>query len=99
MDKMRLGFLGTSRNTTVLQGATTVLECAAIGYPIPAIRWKKLDGDSRVSVPTTTDGISNLNFTNISESDGGKYECQASSNGQTISRTMWLFVKGTCTGS
>ena len=92
MDKMSLKFIGVPSNTTVLKGATTVLECAATGYPIPTVRWKKLNGE--LSVPMSSYGINNLNFTNINETDGGEYECQASSNGQTISRTVWLFVRG-----
>ena len=80
------------RNVTVLKGGATVLECAATGYPIPVITWKKLNGDPQLF--NSSYGANNLNFTNILENDGGKYECQASSNGQTISRIVWLVVKG-----
>ena len=93
MDKMRLEFVGTPRNTSVFKGGTTVLECAAVGYPTPTIRWKKLGQNPRIF--SISNGISNLKLNNIKDSDGGEYECQASSNGQTISRTVWLFVKGT----
>lgn len=96
MDKTRLKFLSVSRNTTVLKGGTTVLECAATGYPTPTITWRKLDGYSQVlSIPKSAYGVSNLNFTNVSESDGGEYECQASSNGRNIFRSVWLNVRGT----
>ena len=37
-----LKFIGVPRNTTVLKGRNTVLECAATGYPVPTIRWTKL---------------------------------------------------------
>lgn len=93
MDKMRLEFVGTPRNTTVFKGRTTVLECAAAGFPTPTIRWKKLGRNPRIL--SISNRISNLKLNNIIETDGGEYECEASSNGQTISRTVWLFVKGT----
>lgn len=49
-----------------------------------------------MKVHSLPDGVSNLNFTNAVESDGGEYVCQASSNGKTISRSVWLFVRGIC---
>ena len=70
------------------------LECAATGYPAPLIQWKKLNGN--VKAHSRSHGVSNLNFTNVVESDGGEYECQASSDGETISRSVWLFVRGIC---
>lgn len=71
-----------------------MLECAATGYPVPVVWWKKLNGNVRVY--SVSHGLSNLNFTNVHESDGGKYECQATSDGKTISRSVWLFVRGIC---
>ena len=91
-----LKFIGVPRNTTVLKGRNTVLECAATGYPVPTIRWTKLgENNGKFNAPRATYGIGNLNFSNVDESDEGQYECQATSNGQTISRTAWLLVKGT----
>ena len=92
MGKASPEFLGIPRDVTVLKGGATVLECAATGYPIPFITWKKLNGDPQLF--NSSYGTNNLNFTNIIENDGGGYECQASSNGQTISRIVWLLVKG-----
>lgn len=95
LDKTRLQFLTIPYNTTVLKGGTTVLECAAVGYPLPTITWKKLDENLRIfSASNSAFGINNLKLININESDGGEYECQASTNGQTIYRSVWLFVRG-----
>lgn len=59
------------------------------------MQWKKLGGNLRVhSASVVTHGISNLNFANIDESDGGEYECQAISDGKIISRSVWLFDRG-----
>ena len=46
------------------------------------------------SVSNVTRGINNLNFTNVDENNGGQYECQAYADGKTISRTVWLIVRG-----
>ena len=91
-----LQFIGVPRRTTVLKGRSAVLECAATGYPVPTIRWTKLGENSgEFHAPTPTYGIGNLNFSNIDESDEGQYECQATSNGRTISSAAWLLVRGT----
>jgi len=91
-NRTRLKFLGEPRNLTVTKGDSATLECAATGYPVPVVHWKKLNGNMRVH--SASRGLNNLNFTNIRESDGGKYECQASSDGKTIFRSVWLFVRG-----
>lgn len=91
-NRTRLKFLGQPRNITVTKGGSATLECTATGYPGPVVRWKKLNGNVRVH--SASHGLNNLNFTNILESDGGKYECQASSDGKTIFRSVWLFVRG-----
>ena len=94
-NRTRLKFLGEPRNLTVTKGGSATLECAATGYPVPVVHWKKLNGNMRVH-SSTSRGLNNLNFTNIHETDGGKYECQASSDGKTIFRYVWLFVRGNC---
>lgn len=94
-NRTRLKFLGEPHNITVTKGGSATLECAATGYPAPVVHWKKLNGNVRVY--SASDGVNNLNFTNIHESDGGKYECQASSDGNTIFRSVWLFVRGNFT--
>lgn len=59
------------------------------------MQWKKLEGHVRTySVSNVTRGINNLNFTNVDENNGGQYECQAYADGKTISRTVWLIVRG-----
>lgn len=85
-------FLGTPHNVTVVQGDATVLDCAATGFPTPVVTWKKLSGDPRVFDDLF--GVNNLEFVNVTESDGGQFKCQASSGGITISKTVWLIVRG-----
>ena len=80
-------------NTSVLKGRSVVMDCAASGYPVPTVSWRKMEGKPIAIYPGGY-GVANLNITNISESDGGEYVCQASSQGQTISQSAWLFVKG-----
>lgn len=92
LKEKRLKFLGTPHNVTVVQGDETVLDCAATGFPTPVVTWKKLTGNPRVFDESF--GISNLEFANVTESDGGEFECQASSGGITISKTVWLIVRG-----
>ena len=91
-NRTRLKFLGQPHNITVTKGGEATLECAATGYPVPVVRWKKLNGNVRVH--SASHGVNNLNFTNIHESDGGNYECEASSDRKTIFRSVWLFVRG-----
>lgn len=90
--KTRLKFLGELHNITVTKGGSITLDCAATGYPLPVIEWKKVNGN--VKGHKSSRGVSNLNFTNVDESDGGEYMCQASSDGKTVSRSVWLFVGG-----
>ena len=92
LEQKRLKFLGTPHNVTVVQGDATVLDCAATGSPTPVVTWKKLTGNPRVF--DVSFGISNLEFVNVTESDGGEFKCQASSDGITISKTVWLIVRG-----
>lgn len=68
------------------------MDCAATGFPTPVVTWKKLTGNPRVFDESF--GISNLEFVNVTESDGGEFKCQASSGGITISKTVWLIVRG-----
>lgn len=92
LEEKRLKFLGTPHNVTVVQGDETVLDCAATGVSTPVVTWKKLTGTPRVF--DDSPGISNLEFVNVTENDGGEFKCQASSGGITISKTVWLIVRG-----
>ncbi|KAK2573216.1 Neogenin [Acropora cervicornis] len=91
LEEKRLKFLGTPHNVTVVQGDEAVLDCAATGFPAPVVTWKKLTGNPRVFDDSF--GISNLEFVNVTENDGGEFTCQASSGGITISKTVWLIVR------
>ncbi|XP_029197863.2 immunoglobulin superfamily DCC subclass member 4-like isoform X2 [Acropora millepora] len=91
VEEKRLKFLGTPHNVTVVQGDKTVLDCAATGFPTPVVTWKKLTGNPRVFDKSFW--ISNLEFVNVTESDGGEFKCQASSGRITISKTVWLIVR------
>lgn len=87
-------FLGEHRNITIVKGGSAVIECAASGYPLPMVQWRKLDEHSgkTYNVSNITYAVNNLNFSNVEKNDGGQYECYAHADGKTISRIVWLFV-------
>ncbi|PFX32120.1 Immunoglobulin superfamily DCC subclass member 4 [Stylophora pistillata] len=89
-------FLGEHQNITAMKGGSAVIECAATGYPLPKLLWKKVDKHSgrTYNVSNLTYGVNNLNFTNVEKSDEGQYECYAHADGKTISRIVWLSVTG-----
>lgn len=92
-------FLGEHQNITIVKGGSAVIECAASGYPVPMVQWRKLDEHSgkTYNVSNITYAVNNLNFSNVEKNDGGQYECYAHADGKTISRIVWLFVTGIVT--
>lgn len=82
-----------------MKGGSAVIECAASGYPLPMVQWRKLDEHSgkTYNVSNITYAVNNLNFSNVEKNDGGQYECHAHADGKTISRIVWLFVTGIVT--
>ncbi|XP_068181177.1 neural cell adhesion molecule L1.2 isoform X1 [Antennarius striatus] len=60
-----------------LRGQTLELECIVQGLPTPSVTWLRKDGELSESRTTKDMFDRRLRFTNISESDGGEYQCIA----------------------
>uniref|UniRef100_A0AAX7TR19 Neural cell adhesion molecule L1 n=1 Tax=Astatotilapia calliptera TaxID=8154 RepID=A0AAX7TR19_ASTCA len=67
-----------------LRGQTLDLECIVEGLPTPEVSWMRRDGELSETRTTKDMFDRRLRFTNISESDGGEYQCIAeNSQGNT----------------
>uniref|UniRef100_A0A669BY53 Neural cell adhesion molecule L1 n=1 Tax=Oreochromis niloticus TaxID=8128 RepID=A0A669BY53_ORENI len=67
-----------------LRGQTLELECIVEGLPTPEVSWMRRDGELSETRTTKDMFDRRLRFTNISESDGGEYQCIAeNSQGNT----------------
>ncbi|XP_067138831.1 limbic system-associated membrane protein-like [Centruroides vittatus] len=67
------------KDENVIIGETLTLKCNAKGSPLPRITWKKIKKSSKDLTPImTTNGT--IIITNITEKDGGVYQCEASNN-------------------
>ncbi|XP_076027981.1 neural cell adhesion molecule L1.2 [Genypterus blacodes] len=76
---------GTHTTYQTLRGQTLELECIVQGRPTPSVLWVRKDGE--LSEARTTKEMFNrhLRFSNISESDGGEYQCIAeNTQGRTV---------------
>ncbi|KAJ8369771.1 hypothetical protein SKAU_G00097990 [Synaphobranchus kaupii] len=56
-------------------GSTAVFPCQATGYPVPEIKWSKLDGDLG---PTAMQEGNVLTIPSVKQEDSGTYVCTAS---------------------
>ncbi|KAG5882564.1 hypothetical protein JTB14_011765 [Gonioctena quinquepunctata] len=77
-----------SREYTVLKGETVLLECAAIGYPVPKVVWFKKDGQLPTDRIEMLSG--GLRITNITSTDDGIYVCNFTNIYGTISHHINL---------
>ncbi|XP_075546074.1 cell adhesion molecule Dscam1-like [Dermacentor variabilis] len=87
---------------TVDPGSSVSLKCAATGAPLPQITWS-LDGEPvvenmrvRIGDFVTNDGQVNsfVNVTAATTEDGGRYQCHASNDVETVSHGARLNVRG-----
>ncbi|KAG5838913.1 hypothetical protein ANANG_G00228720 [Anguilla anguilla] len=62
--------------TYTLTGETARLECFAYGNPVPALRWRKVDGSLPPKVVPSAD-TPTLTIPNLGFEDEGVYECEA----------------------
>lgn len=81
--------ISISSNQTAYFGSNVTLVCTAIGSPQPTIVWRK---NGKVFNESQVTG--NITLLNISQADGGFYECSVSNHLATESRTMELKVEG-----
>ncbi|KAM7404693.1 hypothetical protein PAMP_012017 [Pampus punctatissimus] len=76
---------GSYSSYHALRGQTLELECIVQGLPTPKVSWHRKDGELSESRTTKDMFDRRLRFTNISESDGGDYQCIAeNSQGKAI---------------
>ncbi|XP_056304624.1 neural cell adhesion molecule L1.2 isoform X2 [Danio aesculapii] len=68
---------GSSSSYLVLSGQNLELECIVQGLPSPSIQWIRKDGVLSESRTTKDSNDRVLRFQNISETDGGEYQCTA----------------------
>lgn len=83
------------QNTEVLIGESVTLECGVSGHPHPRISWtlgtgSPLPQDSRFAI-TSSGG---LFIQNVSFSDQGQYNCNASNTEGSIQATARIIVQG-----
>ncbi|KAM9856330.1 neural cell adhesion molecule L1.2 [Aulostomus maculatus] len=84
---------GSHSSYIVLKGQTVELECIAQGLPTPRLSWVRRDGEMS-ETRTTKDMFGHrLRFTNISESDGGEYQCIAENSQGKATHTYTVTVE------
>ncbi|CDQ66017.1 unnamed protein product [Oncorhynchus mykiss] len=78
-----------------LRGQSLELECIVQGLPTPTVQWVRRDG--QLSESRTLRDLSDrlLRFSNISESDGGEYQCSANNSQGTVTHIYTVSVEGT----
>ncbi|KAM9750961.1 neural cell adhesion molecule L1.2 isoform 1-T1 [Menidia menidia] len=84
---------GLSTVYHALRGQTVELECIAQGLPTPDMKWFRKDGELSESRTVKDMFGRRLRFTNISESDGGEYQCIAENTQGTAIHTYMLTVE------
>ena len=87
-----------SVNVTVTKGEDAVLECVTSGLPLPVLSWKRLVQKQEVFLDAPKQkgkvGTFNWRITAATENNEGEYRCTATSEGKTLTASVWLFVKG-----
>ncbi|KAG7471847.1 hypothetical protein MATL_G00102400 [Megalops atlanticus] len=84
---------GSRSSYLALKGRSFELECIPQGFPTPSIQWVRKDG---VLSETRTSNQSFgrlLRFSNISEADGGEYQCLAKNIQGTTTHTYTIRVE------
>ncbi|XP_042347416.1 neural cell adhesion molecule L1.2 isoform X3 [Plectropomus leopardus] len=85
----------TGSRTTyhALRGQTVELECIVQGLPTPKVSWLRKDGEMSESRTVKDMFDRRLRFSNISESDGGEYQCIAENSQGKATHTYILTVE------
>ncbi|XP_010782814.1 neural cell adhesion molecule L1-like [Notothenia coriiceps] len=84
---------GSHSTYHTLRGQTLELECIVKGLPTPKISWLRKDGEMSESRTIKDMFNHRLRFSNISESDGGEYQCTAENSQGKVSHTYIVTVE------
>lgn len=84
---------GSHSTYHALRGQTIELECIVQGLPTPEVSWLRKDGEMSESRTTKELFGRLLRFFNISENDGGEYQCIAKNPQGKASHTYMLTVE------
>ncbi|XP_077560091.1 cell adhesion molecule Dscam1-like isoform X2 [Haemaphysalis longicornis] len=86
-------FVHRMDNATHVSGADVRLQCAASGYPISLVSWKKDNEKLRPSSRVLASDNGTLHIVHVTQSDQGWYECAVSNKrGNTAVGSMYLRV-------
>ncbi|XP_061532077.1 neural cell adhesion molecule L1.2 isoform X2 [Phycodurus eques] len=84
---------GSHSTYHALRGQTIELECIVQGYPTPKVLWVRKDGELSELRTAKEMFDRRLRFTNISESDGGEYQCLAENSQGKTTHTYTVAVE------
>ncbi|XP_029291136.1 neural cell adhesion molecule L1.2 isoform X2 [Cottoperca gobio] len=84
---------GSHSTYHTLKGQTVELECIVQGLPTPKVSWLRKDGEMSESRTIKDMFNRRLRFTNITESDGGEYQCTAENPQGKVSHTYTVTVE------
>uniref|UniRef100_A0A8C9YA58 Neural cell adhesion molecule L1 n=1 Tax=Sander lucioperca TaxID=283035 RepID=A0A8C9YA58_SANLU len=84
---------GSHSTYHALRGQTVELECIVQGLPTPQVSWLKKDGEKSESRAIEEMFNRRLRISNISESDGGEYQCIAENSQGKASHTYTVAVE------
>ncbi|XP_044066815.1 neural cell adhesion molecule L1.2 isoform X2 [Siniperca chuatsi] len=84
---------GSHSTYHALRGQTVELECIVQGLPTPKVLWLRKDGELSESRTVKDLFDRRLRFSNISESDGGEYQCIAENSQGKTTHTYTLTVE------
>lgn len=84
---------GSHSTYHALRGQTLELECIVQGLPTPKVSWLRKDGEMSESRTVKDMFDRRLRFSNISESDGGEYQCIAENSQGKVTHTYIVTVE------
>ncbi|KAF7662334.1 hypothetical protein LDENG_00239680 [Lucifuga dentata] len=84
---------GSHSTYHALRGQTLELECIVQGLPTPSVKWLRKDGELSESRTAKEMFDRRLRFSNISESDGGEYQCTAENSQGKVTHTYSVTVE------
>uniref|UniRef100_A0A4W5JJJ4 L1 cell adhesion molecule, paralog a n=1 Tax=Hucho hucho TaxID=62062 RepID=A0A4W5JJJ4_9TELE len=84
---------GTHSTYHALRGQSLELECIVQGLPTPTVQWVRKDG--QLSESRTSRHLSDrlLRISNISDSDGGEYQCSVNNSQGKVTHTYTVSVE------